>query len=264
MQSGDAIATQRQDLDRLRRIAFTIRCSAVEAERGLRIGAGLEQPERARARWTPRRGEEVAQGCPSGSLVKGNRAAASSAGLPDGGSALPERTLRATAQQLCACWRAWGESSVFDGVEFSKLLGDALVATAVAQPTADDAAVIEAYRRATDALTQILHLIADAGLDFEAIAAARTALAQREASLMQHQRHKIGEAPVGGNPVATSWSRLGRSESNSRARSVLVLAVSRRRYPALEVPGQSAARPAHVSRPSRTELVMGESRKTTR
>ena len=95
---------------------------------------------------------------------------------------------RAAALRLLA--RMAAESSVFEGVELSGLLGDALVATAVAQPTADDAAVIEAYRRATDALTQILHLIADAGLDSEAIAAVRTALARREASLIQHGRHE--------------------------------------------------------------------------
>ena len=95
---------------------------------------------------------------------------------------------RAAALRLLA--RMAAESSVVEGIELSGLLGDALVATAIAQPTADDAAVIEAYHRATDALTQILHLIADAGLDFEAIATVRTALVRREASLMQHGRRE--------------------------------------------------------------------------
>jgi hypothetical protein len=41
VQSHDAIALQRQDLNGLRCVALTVWCSAVQAERGLRISSGF-------------------------------------------------------------------------------------------------------------------------------------------------------------------------------------------------------------------------------
>jgi hypothetical protein len=70
------------------------------------------------------------------------------------------------------------------------LLGDALIATAAAKPTTEDADAIAGYRAVQARLDQILRLIADTPLDLSAISAIRGELREQEIGLTTEEERQ--------------------------------------------------------------------------